>query len=73
MGSVKRRMVTRASMAVLMLAIVAGFYWKLTLTRQFEWVWEPDLAHGARVQAVCEAAERAAAERRWVRVEEVRG
>jgi len=35
--------------------------------------WEPDLAHGARVQAVCEAAERAAAERRWVRVEEVRG
>jgi hypothetical protein len=44
MGSVKRRMVTRASMAVLMLAIVAGFYWKLTLTRQFEWVWEPDLA-----------------------------
>ncbi|HZT16402.1 MAG TPA: Gfo/Idh/MocA family oxidoreductase [Gaiellaceae bacterium] len=35
--------------------------------------WEPDLAHGARVQAVCEAAERAAAERRWVRVDEVTG
>ena len=33
--------------------------------------WEPDLAHGARVQAVCEAMERAAAERRWVRVDEV--
>jgi predicted dehydrogenase len=33
--------------------------------------WDPDLGHGARVQAVCEAAERAAAERRWVRVSEV--
>ena len=33
--------------------------------------WEPDLAHGAKVQAVCEAMERAAAERRWVRVGEV--
>ena len=33
--------------------------------------WEPDLAHGARVQAVCEAMERAAGERRWVGVEEI--
>ena len=33
--------------------------------------WEPDFAHGAAVQAVCEAIERAAAERRWVAVEEV--
>jgi len=33
--------------------------------------WEPDLVHGARVQAVCEAMEHAAAERRWVRVDEV--
>ncbi|NUR78001.1 MAG: Gfo/Idh/MocA family oxidoreductase [Thermoleophilia bacterium] len=33
--------------------------------------WEPDLAQGARVQAVCEAMERAAADRRWVRVAEV--
>jgi predicted dehydrogenase len=33
--------------------------------------WEPDLAHGARVQAVCEAIERAAQERRWLRVAEV--
>ena len=33
--------------------------------------WDPDLAQGARVQAVCEAMERAAAERRWVRVDEV--
>ena len=35
--------------------------------------WEPDLAQGARVQAVCEALERAAAEERWVRVDEVTG
>ncbi|HLI85572.1 MAG TPA: hypothetical protein VKV17_16775 [Bryobacteraceae bacterium] len=34
----------RAGMAVLMLAIAAGFYWKLTLTRQYEWVWGPDMA-----------------------------
>lgn len=33
--------------------------------------WEPDFAHGARVQAVCEAIERAAAEHRWVEVAEV--
>ena len=33
--------------------------------------WDPDLAQGARVQAVCEALERAAAEERWVRVAEV--
>jgi predicted dehydrogenase len=33
--------------------------------------WEPDLAQGARVQAVCEAMERAAAERRWVELAEV--
>lgn len=35
--------------------------------------WEPDLRQGARVQAVCEAMERAAAERRWVVVAEVTG
>lgn len=33
--------------------------------------WEPDLAQGARVQAVCEAMERAALEQRWVQIEEV--
>jgi predicted dehydrogenase len=33
--------------------------------------WEPDLAVGARVQAVCEAMERAAAERRWVSISDV--
>jgi predicted dehydrogenase len=33
--------------------------------------WEPDFAQGAAVQAVCEAIERAAAERRWVAVTEV--
>lgn len=35
--------------------------------------WEPDLGQGARVQAVCEALERAAAEERWVNVAEVVG
>jgi predicted dehydrogenase len=33
--------------------------------------WSPDLRDGLRVQAVCEAIERAATEKRWVRVEEV--
>lgn len=28
----------------LILLIVSGFYWKLTLSKQFEWVWGPDLA-----------------------------
>ena len=31
-------------MALLTLAITAGFYWKLTLTRQFDWIWGPDQA-----------------------------
>jgi predicted dehydrogenase len=33
--------------------------------------WSPELAIGAGVQAVCEAIEQAAAQRRWVAVEEV--
>jgi predicted dehydrogenase len=33
--------------------------------------WEPDFKQGLAVQAVCEAIERAAAERRWVEVAEV--
>ena len=33
--------------------------------------WEPDFAQGAMVQAVCDAIERSAAERRWVEVVEV--
>jgi predicted dehydrogenase len=41
------------------------------LERWPEGPWEPDLAHGARVQAVCEAMERSAAEQRWIRVAEV--
>ena len=35
--------------------------------------WEPDFEHGASVQAVCEAIERAAEAHRWVRVAEVAG
>ncbi|HEV3329486.1 MAG TPA: YfhO family protein [Bryobacteraceae bacterium] len=34
----------RLRMAFVLLAVVAGFYWKLTLTRQFDWAWTPDLA-----------------------------
>ncbi len=33
--------------------------------------WEPDFAQGAAVQAICDAIERSAAERRWVEVREV--
>ena len=29
---------------VLILFIVIGFYWKITLTKQYDWVWGPDLA-----------------------------
>ncbi|HSS95046.1 MAG TPA: Gfo/Idh/MocA family oxidoreductase [Candidatus Dormibacteraeota bacterium] len=35
--------------------------------------WDPDFSQGAAVQAVCEAIERAAAERRWVSLAEVTG
>lgn len=31
-------------MALVLFAVVAGFYWKLTLTRQFDWAWGPDMA-----------------------------
>jgi predicted dehydrogenase len=33
--------------------------------------WEPDFAQGAAVQAVCDAIERSAAERRWIEVSEI--
>ena len=33
--------------------------------------WEPDFEHGAWIQAVCEAIERSAAERRWVEISEI--
>jgi predicted dehydrogenase len=40
------------------------------LERWPEGPWEPDLDTGLRVQEVCDAMERAAAERRWVAVDE---
>jgi predicted dehydrogenase len=43
------------------------------LERWPEGPWEPGFAQGAAVQAVCEAIERSAAERRWVAVAEVSG
>jgi len=30
--------------AMALFAIVAGFYWRITLTSQYDWVWGPDLA-----------------------------
>ena len=41
------------------------------LERWPEGPWEPDFKQGVAVQAVCEAIERAALERRWVKVAEV--
>jgi len=35
---------SRLRIAALFLLIVAGFYWKLTLTSQFNWMSGPDLA-----------------------------
>jgi len=34
----------RWRVAIVLFAIVAGFYWKITLTSQYDWVWGPDLA-----------------------------
>ena len=34
----------RIRIAVLLFVVVAGYYWKLTLTRQFEWMTGNDLA-----------------------------
>ncbi|HKF62655.1 MAG TPA: Gfo/Idh/MocA family oxidoreductase [Dongiaceae bacterium] len=35
--------------------------------------WDPDFRQGLAVQAVCDAMERAAAEKRWVRIKEIAG
>src|ERR1019366_2765167 len=34
----------RLRIAALLFLVMAGYYWKLTLTRQFEWMTGPDLA-----------------------------
>ena len=34
----------RIRIAALLFLVVAGYYWKLTLTRQFEWMTGNDLA-----------------------------
>ena len=41
------------------------------LERWPEGPWEPDFAHGAAVQAVCDAIDRSAVEHRWVQLREV--
>lgn len=33
----------RLRFPLLLLVILIGFYWKLTLTRQYDWLWGPDL------------------------------
>jgi hypothetical protein len=35
---------SRWRMGLLLFVLIAGFYWKLTLTRQFDWTWGPDIA-----------------------------
>ena len=35
----------RALYPFVLLLVVIGFYWQLTLTRQFDWIWGPDLAN----------------------------
>lgn len=35
---------SRLLFPVLILFIIIGFYWKLTLTKQYDWIWGPDLA-----------------------------
>jgi hypothetical protein len=34
----------RLGIAVALVAIVAAFFWRITLTQQYDWVWGPDLA-----------------------------
>ena len=34
----------RMGVALGLFAIVAGFFWRITLTQQYDWVWGPDLA-----------------------------
>ena len=34
----------RLFVAAALFAVVAGFFWKITLTSQFDWAWGPDLA-----------------------------
>lgn len=40
--SVKSLLLQRAAMGLLLLAIAAGFYWKITLTDQYTWFGSPD-------------------------------
>lgn len=34
----------RFAVPVVLLLIIAGFYWKLVLTYQFDWMWSPDMS-----------------------------
>ena len=37
--------VRRLAYPLLLLLIIIAFFWKITLTRQFDWMWGPDIAH----------------------------
>jgi hypothetical protein len=37
--------VRRFGYPLLMLLIIIAFFWKITLNRQFDWMWGPDIAH----------------------------
>ncbi|HME06593.1 MAG TPA: YfhO family protein [Bryobacteraceae bacterium] len=39
----RHRIWSRLRFPLLLLIILFGFYWKLTLTRQYDWLWGPDL------------------------------
>src|SRR5713101_3588490 len=40
-----RRAANLVAAPLLLLAIIIGFYWKITLTRQYTWLDDPDLAY----------------------------
>ena len=35
---------SRVLFPILLFFIIVGFYWKLTLTNQYDWVWDPDVS-----------------------------
>src|SRR5438445_571232 len=39
-----RKIFQRAGYPALLVVLIVAFYWKLSLTNQFDWMWGPDLA-----------------------------
>jgi hypothetical protein len=44
MSELSKRWPSSLTFPVVLFLIIAGYYWKLTLTYQFDWLWSPDLA-----------------------------